>query len=604
MEYKVLLVEDNLGDVRLFKETLVRENNEVIEFEHTERLSKALHLLSCHDYDVVILDLGLPDSQGIETFNKVYQHSPNVPIIVMSNLDDEEFAIQAVQRGAQDYLVKKNSHHLFRSIRYTVERHKLREMIEQNAAELHKLNMELEERVVERTKHFQITNEKLQDEILKRKQMEEDIRHQAYHDALTSLPNRFLFNDRFAIALTNARRNDHMVAILFLDLDKFKNINDVLGHTIGDELLTKVSIRLKGIMREMDTIARVGGDEFVILIPVLNTIDDVDVVATKIIEALNIPFIVSKHEIYITTSIGISIFPNHGEDSESLLRNADIAMYFAKDNGRANYQVFSSYMNINIKNRFDMTNRIRQALRNDEFLLHYQPKININTEEITGVEALIRWQHKELGLLTPKDFIPMAEETGDIIQIGEFVLRKACMQNKSWQDQGNQPISVAVNLSSQQLMKDDFMHSICKVLKETGLEPKYLELEITETVAMQNIKHVTRILNEIKEMGIKISMDDFGIGYSSFGYLKDLPIDCLKIDRSFISSIDKNKKDAIIVDSVIDLSHKLRLMVIAEGVETKKQLKLLKEYKCDGLQGFLFHKPLPPNELEVLLKRL
>lgn len=438
-------------------------------------------------------------------------------------------------------------------------------------------------------------------DITKRKQAEETIRYQAYNDILTDLPNRMLLNDCLIMALACTRRNKEMLAVMFLDLDRFKNINDTLGHAIGDELLKSVAKRLTGLVRGVDTVARFGGDEFTILLPEISRAGEAAGIAQRILDAFKKPFMIKGYELYITTSIGISIYPAHGDNVETLLKNADIAMYRAKDRGRNNYQFFTLDMNKATLDRLNLANSLRHALEREELVIYYQPKVNINTGKVIGMEALVRWQHPDLGLVSPVEFIPLAEETGLIIPIGEWVLRTACVQNKAWQDTGFPPLSVAVNLSVLQFKQHDLIETINRILKETGLEPHYLEIEITETVAMDNVDYNIMVLRKLREMGVQISLDDFGTGYSSISYLEHFLLDNIKIDQSFVHSITMNHNNAAIVTSVIDMAHRLNLKVTAEGVETEEQFVLLKQRQCDNMQGYLFSKPLPVNEFEKIL---
>jgi diguanylate cyclase (GGDEF)-like protein/PAS domain S-box-containing protein len=438
-------------------------------------------------------------------------------------------------------------------------------------------------------------------DITQRRHAEETIRHLAYYDPLTGLPNRILFLDRFKIALAQARRNKHLLAAMFLDLDHFKTINDTLGHTIGDNLLRAVADRLTNCLREGDTVARMGGDEFTLLLPQIDQPKDVSKTAQKILEALKSPFYFEGHELHITFSIGITVYPSDGEDVQTLLKNADLALYRAKASGRNMYQPYTETMKSKALERLVLENSLRHALEKKEFMIYYQPRIDINTRKIAGTEALLRWQPPHLGLISPSKFIPVAEETGLIIPIGEWVLRSVCVQNKAWQNAGFPPIQVAVNLSARQFQHPGLEEIITQILKETELESRYLELEITESMAMKNMEFTLAILDTLKNMGIAISLDDFGTHYSSLNYLKRFPIHTLKMDQSFVQDITNNADDAAIVNAVIVLAHSLGLKVIAEGVENEGQLNFLKNLKCDEVQGYLFSKPLPAGEFEKLL---
>ena len=439
------------------------------------------------------------------------------------------------------------------------------------------------------------------DDITERKHAEEMLNYMAFYDLLTDLPNRTLLSDRLILAIANAHRSGNMMALLFLDLDRFKTINDTLGHTIGDKLLQQVADRLKGCLREGDTIARLGGDEFTLLLPHIESVDDVISVSQKIIDVLKPSFNFDGRELHITTSIGIALYPSDGKDVQSLLKNADIALYRAKEQGRNNYQLYTPSMNAKAFERLAMEVSMRKALERHEFVVYYQPQVDLATGEIIGMEALIRWMHPDLGLVSPMEFIPMAEETGLIVPIGEWVLRTACVQNKAWQDAGLAPIRMAVNLSCRQFQQVDLAERVARIVKETGLDPSYLELEITESVLMKDADAAVDTLNKLKKKGIYISIDDFGTGYSSLGYLKRFPIDVLKIDQSFIRELSVGTEDAAIATAIITVAHTMKLKALAEGVETLEQLELLRSLKCDSMQGFVFSRPVPAEEASKIL---
>ncbi len=437
---------------------------------------------------------------------------------------------------------------------------------------------------------------------LQRRQIEAMIRHQAFHDLLTDLPNRSLFSDRLQVSLANASRAQTTLAVMFLDLDRFKTINDTLGHTVGDRLLQEVAQRLTHSLREGDTVARWGGDEFTVLLPYVEDQTDIAATAERILEALRTPFEMEGHELYITFSIGIAIYGADGDDAETLIKHADTALYQAKQTGRNNYQFFTTALASLAPEQLAVEKSLRRALERQEFMLYYQPQVNIQTGQVTGMEALLRWQHPELGLVAPKVFIPIAEESGLIIPIGEWVLRTACLQNKAWQEQGLPPICVAVNLSARQFHQPNLTSMIAKILEETGLEPKYLDLEITETTAIQDIDFTCNLLQQMQAIGVQISMDDFGTGYSSLTHLRQFPINTLKIDQSFVRDVVDNARDTQIVMAVIALARGLNLNVIAEGVETVDQLNLLQELKCEHAQGYVFNQPLPVDAVAAVLR--
>jgi diguanylate cyclase (GGDEF)-like protein len=456
------------------------------------------------------------------------------------------------------------------------------------------------EQVQERSKELLMTKEALEKEILERKQAEGRLTYIALHDDLTNLPNRSLLTDRLSQMLTRVQWRKRLTAVLSFDLDHFNKINDTMGRQIGDFLLKAVSERFRSCVRPGDTIARLGGDEFVMVLADLARPEDVSKIAQKIIGAFSKPFAIQNHEFYITTSIGISLSPNDGIDAQTLLRAADMAMFRAKEQGRNNYQYYHPALNSNAHERFSLETGLRQALAREEFLLHYQPQVDLGTGQIIGVEALLRWQHPERGLVSPEIFVPLAEETGLIIPIGEWVLRTACAQGKSWQNSGFDDMKVTVNLSGRQFQQNNLTETIKGILRETGLDHRRLELELTESV-MQNSETTIAMLRELTDMGIDISIDDFGTGYSSLSYLKRFPIRTLKIDQSFVRNVTTNPDDPTIIKAIISMAHSLRLRAIAEGVETEEQLQFLRSLECDGMQGFLLSPPLPPDEITKFL---
>ncbi len=440
-------------------------------------------------------------------------------------------------------------------------------------------------------------------DVTSRKKAQEQLFHMAHHDMLTSLPNRLFFIDRLQQANAIARRQKKQVAVLFLDLDRFKIINDTLGHSIGDILLQEIADRLKTCVREVDTVARLGGDEFTIILSSINGAGDAEQVAGKVMKTLAQPFSVEGHELFVTTSIGICLFPTDSDDPASLIKKADIAMYSAKAQGRNNYMFYDPAMDHNADRRLILTNGLRRALDREEFCIHYQPKVDTVSGAITAMEALIRWEHPELGLVSPGDFIPIAEETGIIIPLGEWVMRRSCEQIRLWQQDGLPAVRIAVNLSGYQLQHRDFVQSVKRVLDQVGLTGELLEFEVTETVIMQNPDFAVAILNQLRELGIHISIDDFGTGYSSLAHLKRFSVNTLKIDKSFVRDVESNSTDAAIASAIISMGNSLNLRVIAEGVETEGQLAFLKDRKCDEIQGFLFSRPLPPDEAAAFLRK-
>jgi diguanylate cyclase (GGDEF)-like protein len=423
----------------------------------------------------------------------------------------------------------------------------------------------------------------------------------AYYDTLTGLPNRALFGDRLAVALGHASRHRYKVAVLFLDIDRFKQINDSLGHSVGDRLLKIVSARIRSAIREEDTVARFGGDEFTILIHIIGKIEDAGKIAQKVLDSLKAPITIDERDFVVTSSIGISIYPIDGIDGETLIRNADTAMYRAKDVGRNTYQFYAATMNHKALEALEVENGLRRALANNEFVLYYQPLVDVTSATVFGLEALIRWQHPELGLLRPDRFIPAAEQSGLIIAMGRWVLREACQQASDWHRRGHKVV-MAVNLSGRQFGDPDLIQHIEEALRGAGLKPEYLELEITEGYAMQDVQKAIQTLRQLKTLGVRIAIDDFGTGYSCLSYLKQFPIDTLKLDGSFVRDLAA-PEDAQIALGVIALAHSLKLKVIAEGVETISQLAFLREHSCDRLQGYLFSRPMPPANFDRFMNQ-
>lgn len=447
-------------------------------------------------------------------------------------------------------------------------------------------------------------------DVTERKQAEAALRRHetrlnylAYHDTLTHLPNRTLFYDRLTHAMSTARRSGQPVALFFLDLDRFKNINDSLGHHIGDELLVKMADRLRGCVRDSDTLARIGGDEFVIILEQLHGYKDVTKVARQILRSLQEPLEVSDRELYMTVSIGISMFPTDADDVEGLMKAADVAMYRAKDQGRNTFQAYTPDMDGEIQELLTLEGDLRRAIDQDQLVLYYQPQLNLEQDRVVAMEALLRWEHPERGLIPPAQFIPLAEEYGLIVPIGNWVLEAACRQNMTWQKEGHPFKRVAVNISARQFRQADFVEVIERALSRTGMPPEYLELEITESVIMQDVEAAILTLTDLKARGIRLAVDDFGTGYSSLSYLKRFPIDALKIDRTFVRDITTDTNDAAIVRSIIALGKSMNLQVIAEGIETKDQLAFLLKQGCTHGQGFLFSHPVPPESLPDKLQR-
>ena len=461
---------------------------------------------------------------------------------------------------------------------------------------------ELELRVAERTAELASTNEQLQEEIFERLQAEQRIWDLAHHDALTGLPNRSLLLDRLDQALTQAARSRHRLAVLFLDLDRFKSINDTLVHAVGDQLLRLVAERLRAAVRAVDTVSRLGGDEFVMVLHEIDRPDDAVQVAEKVIVALDQAMVVDGHQLHATPSIGISIYPDDGSDAYALMKNADTAMYHAKASGRNNFQFYTGKMNQEATRLFNLETRLRGAIDRGEFLLHYQPLIDGQKNVVCGMEALVRWQDPERGMISPAEFIPVAEETGMIVPLGLWVLREACRQNGAWQAQGYPPLPVSVNISPRQFREKGLVDSVRAILAETGQPPRLLELEITESTLMQDAEETLEKLRQIADMGVRLAVDDFGTGYSSLSYLKRFPVHKLKIDQSFVRDLGVDRDDAAIVAAIIALARALELKVLAEGVETDAQFAKLANFGCVEFQGFLFSRPLAPENTEAIFR--
>jgi diguanylate cyclase (GGDEF)-like protein len=427
------------------------------------------------------------------------------------------------------------------------------------------------------------------------------VEYLAYHDGLTALPNRSLFSKMLSQRIGEARRYDRQLAVAFLDLDRFKQINDTLGHEAGDQLLQEVAIRLRGYMRESDTIARLGGDEFVVLLPVLDDPKYAATVAQKILSVVGQPFTFIGHEFRITASIGISTYPQDGRDEQTLTKNADVAMYQAKAEGKNNFQFYSEKLNANSLERLTLESSLRHALERNEFRLVYQAKRDIGSGQITGMEALLRWEHPDLGTIAPMQFIPLAEETGLIVPIGKWVLREVCLQNVAWQQQDLPPLCIAVNLSARQFYDENLFADVDSIIRSTGIDPHLLELEIMEGVLIHNVEETLRIPTGLKSMGVRIAIDDFGTGYSTLATLQRFPLDTIKIDRSFIRDISGPGKDMALADAVIAMGRSLSLAVVAQGVETREQAEFLRAHACDEIQGFYFRKPMPAEQFTQLL---
>jgi len=556
---RILIAEDDPVSRRLLQALLVKWGYEVdIACDGQEAWDI---LQSDESPKLAIIDWMMPGMDGVQVCRKVRERKdgPYVYILLLTAKSQKEDIIRGIGAGADDYITKP--------------------------FDANELNARLRagKRILD-----------LQAELISTR---ESLRVQATHDPLTGLPNRLLFSDRLTQRLAQSRRQKMPLAVMYLDLDRFKIINDTLGHNFGDLLLQGVAERLMTCLRETDTLARMGGDEFTIILTDIMTAEDATSVAKKVLDVLSEPFFLGGREFFITASIGISIFPSDGADVETLVKNADTAMYRAKEQGRNNYYLYTEALNSAAMEWMTLDNSLRKALERREFLVYYQPRVEIRTGQTLGTEALIRWQHPEFGLVSPAHFIPLAEETGLIVPISEWVIQTACAQNKAWQNTGIHPMSVSVNISARQFQQEELVSTVKQALAQSGLAPHYLDLELTESTLMQDPDSAVEILLELKSMGVQISIDDFGTGYSSLSYLKRFPIDAVKIDRSFVRDITTNPDDAAIAGAVVAMAHSLKLKVIAEGVETLEQLEFLRGLKCDEMQGYFITPPVPAEQL-------
>ncbi len=551
----ILLVEDDDRDAASLEALLGEDGRDWFALRRASRLSDALRQFSEETFDVVLLDLNLPDSRGVSTVSQVREMALMTPIVVLGDTNDEVLKNQAIENGAQEYLIKgktgETGDTFVRAMRYAIEI----------------------------------------------KNMEERLRHMSRYDSMTNVVNRPFLYDRLQLALARARRYDRILAVLILDLDHFKTINDTLGHTIGDRLLKRVAERLTGCLRANDTVARLGGDEFSVLLSELTEPDDVAKVVDKFMSEFRKPSLIDDHELFVSVSIGSSVYPSDGDDAETLLKNADSALQRAKQLGRNNHQFYSPVMNAKASRNLQMGNALRRAVEREEFFLVYQPQVDMESERLVGVEALIRWKHPGWGIVQPIEFIQLAEETGLIFPIGDWVLKSACAQARAWQDAGLPRLRVGVNLSNRQFNQKNLVKTVTRVLEEERLDPGFLELELTESTFMHNEEDALATLGALKEMGVHIAIDDFGTGYSSLRYLKRFPIDILKIDRSFVQDIPGDAEDAAIVEAIIAMAKSLDVCVIAEGVETLEQLTFLRAHGCNLMQGYYFSRPINVKEM-------
>jgi diguanylate cyclase (GGDEF)-like protein/PAS domain S-box-containing protein len=691
MPQTVLLIHDDGAKAKVVQEALLNSSEGFFVVEWVELCSEALQCLCRNGKEriaAVMVNLSLSDSDGVETFDRIFQTSPEVPILVLSSREHESAAKLAVQRGAQDYLLEDDldSYLLPKALRNMLERASNADALfrEKERAQVtldsigdavvctdvlgnvtflnpiaealtgwsaseaigrpfalviriidasdQRRSVDLMTLAVKTNKPLNLPEGSI---LIRRDGVESAIEdstapihdrrgrvtggvmvfhdvtqarakfqkmsHLAQYDYLTDLPNRLLLNDRLNQAISAAHRHQQHLAVMFVDVDRFKHVNDSLGHQIGDKLVASIARRLVGCVRGSDTVSRQGGDEFVILLSSVVHAEDAALSAQKILAVGGMPHRLEGHDLQITLSIGISIYPDDGTDADTLVKNADIAMLNAKERGRNNYQFFKPTMNQHALERQSIEGSLRHALDRGEFVLHYQPKMDLSAQTLTGAEALIRWQHPERGIVFPKDFIPIAERSGHIVPIGRWVLREACRQRRAWLDAGLAPIPIAINISAVELRSNDFVAHVRNILKEAGLEPRYVEFELTETAFLQDPESTVAVLRELKSMGIYLTLDDFGTGYSSLSYLKQLPINALKIDRSFVQDLCTNSGDSKLVSAVINLGRSFHLDVIAEGVETREQFLALRAQNCAEGQGYYFQKPVAADEFTKLL---
>jgi diguanylate cyclase (GGDEF)-like protein/PAS domain S-box-containing protein len=686
---RILLIDNDPAAAEEICSALTMAGPGLFDVEWVRQLSDGLQLLKEKGIAAVLLELSLPDSQGIETFEKLFTTAPDIPILILGGNANEALAKEAVGRGAQDYLLPGHldSYSLPRALRNAIERkavedalfvEKERAVVTLNSigdavlctdifGKITYLNLVAEtmtgwcrkeaigkplaevfqivdggtrktardpmEMAVEQNRTVGLTmncvlirrdgfESAIEDsaapihdrlgriigavivfhDVSAARAMSNQMTHSAQHDVLTNLPNRMLLNDRITQTISLARRQNRPFAVLFLDLDRFKYINDSLGHAVGDRLLQSISKRLQASVRGSDTVSRQGGDEFVILLSEIAHPEDAATSAKKILLSLSESHSVGREDLNIDGSIGISIYPEDGEDAETLIKNADTAMYHAKESGRNNFQFFKREMNLKAVERQSLESSLRRALVRKEFLLHYQPKVNLASLEIAGVEALIRWQDPDRGAIPPSQFVPVAEDCGLILPIGRWVLHEACRQAREWQDAGLPFKRISVNVSAPEFRAEAFLAGVRSTIRETGLEARHLDLELTESVLMQYADLSAVKLHALKTLGVSIAIDDFGTGYSSLSYLQQFPIDILKIDKSFMQQITVDSDGSSIVSAIIDMGKNLKKRVIAEGIETAEQLAFLRARHCAEGQGYLFAKPLPAAQFADLLR--
>ena len=563
----ILIIDDD-AQVRGLLRELLSPNNDCTAVGSAE---DALAILRSINFNLVISDINMEGISGLDMVPRVLEQNPDTVVVMISGQQTIDFAIDAMRAGAFDYITKPlDLRHVETAVSRALAHHEL--LTQKRRYENH-----LEDLVKERTA---------------------EVEHLAYHDGLTGLPNRVLFADRCSQALAIAHRSQNLVAVMLVSLDRFKKVTESLGHAAGDVVLTEAAARLQCCITNGDTVARFEGDEFALLLTHVTETADLVEVARTIHEVFKAPFHLDRQEVFVTTSMGISLFPSNGEDTNTIMRNAVAALYRAKKQGGNNYQFYAADMNSLALKRLALETGMRRAIANEEFVTYYQPVVNLASGEVVGSEALVRWQHPELGLLPPSKFIGLAEDTGLILDIGEFVMRDACARTRVWQERGLGRLRIAVNISARHFQQRNFSERLVEILGETRLDPTSLELELTETSIMENTDSAARLLHQIRKLGVKIAIDDFGTGYSSLSYLKLLPIDTVKLDRSFVKGATTDPDDAALVMAIVTLAHNLKLRVVAEGVETQEQGAFLRLLRCDEAQGYLFGKPMPPELFE------
>lgn len=605
----ILIVDDIADNLRVLSNTL---HDQGYKIRCAKNGVVALKAAAKVTPDLILLDINMPEMNGYEVCQRL-KGEPNtkdIPVIFLSALDDILDKVKAFEVGGLDYITKPFQ------VEEVLIRVKNQLDLQAAKAEVERLNQQLEQKVKERTLQLKITNQKLslvnqqlQQEILVRQKAEQQLIHEALYDGLTKLPNRTLLMERINCALERVKRNPHhLFALLFIDLDRFKIINDSLGHLVGDKLLVAIAKILAEDLRTTDTVARLGGDEFVILLDDIHSLQDATKVGDRLQEQLKMPLNLGGQEIITSASIGIALSTSNYRNSSEILRDADIAMYRAKEKGKACYEIFNQAMYIQTLKVIELEQNLRLALQNQEFSLCYQPIMSLKYNCLAGFEALIRWQHPQQGFISPMEFIPLAEDTGLIVDLGDWVLQEACQQLATWQRKypqlaGIANLKVNVNVACQQFQKSDFIEKLERIIQATNLNPACLRLEITERVLVDSEINTQKTLAEIRKRQIKLSIDDFGTGYSCLSYLRRLPIDNLKIDRSFVKNINTDLESLEIIKTIITMAHNLGMDAIAEGVETTEQIQKLKTLGCEYAQGYLFAKPLPVQAIEQMLVR-